>query len=175
MLDTESKLSSWIFQSPQIAKNRRHRRQLSKQMLETSDQGNLIEILSVMILILLLYRFENLEKQKEAETAQRVAEEKQKRAAADQKLVEQQQAKESTKQPQPEEPTPSESEAPIPPPDPEENTEKTETSTTDEQSEQFVGAVDISSILRQRKASSSSKNDDDDDDEWADNKGTSGE
>ncbi|CAF0769216.1 unnamed protein product [Adineta ricciae] len=129
-------------------------------------------------------RFENMKKEQEEEAAKRVAEERNKRAANDQKLASNGHAKVNHSEVSPppatqpkRDPSPPAPQPVAPPPPTQvytptvyENTSNNfepQRSTAKEEPVTFVGNVNVSTLLRQRKASSSSsKNGENDDDEW---------
>jgi hypothetical protein len=128
------------------------------------------------------YRFENIQKEQEEEAAKRVAEERNKRAANDQKSTSNGHDKfnhsEIPSAPKQTIREPSPPAVPRPETPPQvfnqniyENMgnqfETQRSPTIKEEPTQFVGNVNVSSLLRQRKTSSSSSKNEDDDDEWA--------
>lgn len=137
---------------------------------------------------MLFSRFENMKKEQDEEAAKRVAEERSKRAANDQ-----QSASNGHDKVKPQEVPPVSKQAvrePSPPPVPRPETppaqmshptiyenlghqfENQRPATYEEKKEepnQFIGGVNVSSLLRQRKASSSSSKNEEDD-EWADDR-----
>ena len=133
------------------------------------------------------YRFENLKKESEAETAKRVAEERSKRAATEkQQLGAAGKKDDPPKQPKvpavPKETPPARPKTPPPVEDVPPTEEKTTESQTVEQSpavekeesDKIVGGINVSSILRERKSSSSSSSKkDENEDEWADDQNES--
>ena len=135
------------------------------------------------------YRFENIKKEHESETAKRVIEERMKRAANDQQLRQRQQSinndkekieqvrqvskiRETTRpkvQTEPEVSSPNLYEN-------DENNFETIALTTNEKPDKFVAAGNITSSLSQGKTSpSSSKNNDDDNDKWVADKNDTNE
>jgi hypothetical protein len=137
---------------------------------------------NILILEYISYRFENIKKEQEEEAAKRVAEERNKRAANDQKSTSNGHDKfnhseiPSAPKQTIREPSPPAVHRPETPPqvfnqtiyENMGNQFETQPSTTiNEGLSQFVGNVNVSSLLRQRKTSSSSSKNENEDDEWA--------
>lgn len=110
-------------------------------------------------------RFENINKQKEAETQQRIAEERKKRSAVDQSSEQQQPAstktatpvevkpKETPREPSPaSEPTTDVVEEPV-----EASQQPTQTDENEQGEVRMVGAVNVAALLRKRRDSSPSE------------------
>lgn len=129
----------------------------------------------------MLDRFENMKKEQEAETAKRVAEERSKRAASEKQqqgsVTKKDDPPKQTKAPlepketpeaRPKTPPPAEDVAPAEVKTTEGKNEEQATTSEHAESDKIVGGINVSSILRERKASSASSTKDQNDDEWAD-------
>ncbi|CAF1240148.1 unnamed protein product [Rotaria sordida] len=132
-------------------------------------------------------KFENMKKEQESETAKRIADVRKNRVATeqqkqqsnndDQENVKQQETILTTKE-TPREPSPTRPKTPTEPEvsttnqdeNDDNNIETVTSSTTNEENKEnpdkFVGGINVTSLLRQRKTSSSSSKKDDDEDDW---------